>query len=339
MSALPSIAVVVLNYNTIDLLKEYLPLLVKSCVGKADIYVTDNASTDGSAEWLKNRSDIKMITLEKNYGYAGGYNRALKQIKSDYYVLINSDVEVTPGWLDNLVEPLNRDASIAAVQPKILMLKDKYAFEYAGAGGGLLDKWGYPFCRGRIFDTLEGDRGQYDDETEIFWATGACFAIRSSLFHKADGFDEDFFAHMEEIDLCWRLQHMGYKVWYNGKSAVYHLGGGTLKMGSHRKYFLNYRNNLAMLTKNYPGAWFRIILWKMVLDGLSAFNFLFAGKVSVFLAVIKAHFAYWSRFGYWMDKRRSIRRTKGKNILYPKSIVWQYFALGKVDYAELIKDH
>lgn len=335
MSSLPSIAVVVLNYNTLDLLKEYLPILLESCRDKAQVVVADNASTDGSVEWLRGVRDIKLITLDKNHGYAGGYNRALKQVKADHYVLINSDVEVSEGWLEKLIEPLEQDPSIAAVQPKILMLKDKYAFEYAGAGGGLLDKWGYPFCRGRIFDTLEGDRGQYDDERAIFWATGACFAIRASLFHKAEGFDEDFFAHMEEIDLCWRLQHMGYKIWYTGKSAVYHLGGGTLKMGSHRKYYLNYRNNLAMLTKNYPGSWFRMILWKMVLDGLSALNFLFAGKVSVFTAVIQAHFAYWSRLGYWMDKRRSIKRTKGADILYPKSIVWQYFALGKVDFVAL----
>lgn len=332
------LAIVILNYNGKEFLEHYLSSVKEYLEAETELILVDNASTDGSAAWLiENHPDIRLISLEKNFGYAGGYNRALEEIQAEYYLLLNSDVEVTQDWTKPLLERMESHPKIAALQPKIKAYEDIRRFEYAGASGGLMDKWGYPFCRGRIFDEIELDLGQYDDAKQIFWATGAAFMIRAELFHQAGGFDDRFFAHMEEIDLCWRLQHMGYEIWVEPKSEVFHLGGGTLQNGSALKYYLNYRNNLAMLTKNLNSkSWFLLILWKMLLDGISALNFFVGGKAFVLKQVLKAHFAYWKDFGHWRKERKKIERSLADSALFQKSVVWEYFAKKKRTYQDLI---
>ena len=337
MNQQASVAVVILNFNTRELLEKFLPSVEASTYKNFKIVVADNASSDDSVAWLRaNKPNIELIELDENHGYAGGYNRALEEVLADYYVLLNSDVEVEADWLEALVARAEDDAKIAAIQPKIRAYKDKSSFEYAGASGGFLDLWGYPFCRGRIFDELEGDTGQYDEAIPVFWATGASLFIRSDAFHASGGFDENFFAHMEEIDLCWRLQHLGYSLWVEPKSTVYHLGGGTLNTSSARKYYLNYRNNLAMLTKNLNSKfWFVKILWKMVLDGVSAINFLLGGRADVFVAIIKAHLSFWKRLRYWIEMRKVQHRSLSDSALYPHSIVRAYFLQNRRKYSEL----
>ena len=235
-------AVVILNYNGEKFLREFLPVVIKLS-GNAKIVVADNGSTDLSVELLKQKfPTVELIRLDNNYGFCGGYNRALKQVEAEYYVLLNSDVEVTPEWLEPLVALLDSSSDIAAAQPKVLSYNDKDHFEYAGAAGGFMDSLGYPFCRGRLFDITEKDTGQYNDTREVFWATGACLIIRSAVYHKLGGLDEDFFAHMEEIDLCWKVQRAGHKVYYCGTSHVFHVGGGTLSKSNPRKTYYNLRN-------------------------------------------------------------------------------------------------
>lgn len=335
----PKVAIVILNYNTRALLERFLDGVLATEYANKEVWVVDNASTDDSVAYVKQHhaESTKLLVYPENYGYAGGYNWALDQIEADFYVLLNSDVLVPAGWLKPLVEMAITDKSIGAIQPKILDAKQPELFEYAGASGGYLDKWGYPFCRGRIFDTLEEDQGQYDEPQEVFWATGACMFVRAEAFHNAGKLDADFFAHMEEIDLCWRMQRMGYRVMVQPRSAVFHVGGGTLAEGSDRKYFLNFRNNLVLIAKNHSSSfWFFIILWRMVLDGISAFKFLLEGKGSVFFTIIKAHFAFWGKFYTTLGKRRQVKTLgKGYVSLYPKSIVWQYFAKGKKVFSEL----
>lgn len=332
-----SIAVVILNYNTRELLEKFLPSVEASSYANMKLYVADNASTDDSVAWLKqNKAEIELILLDKNYGYAGGYNRALKDICAEYYVLLNSDVEVSPNWLEPMLALAETDHRICAIQPKILSYKNKSVFEYAGASGGFVDKWGYPFCRGRIFDEIEEDKGQYNNVARIFWASGACLFIRSSAFHECGGFDERFFAHMEEIDMAWRLQHKGYTLMVQPESVVYHLGGGTLSTSSAKKYYLNYRNNLAMLTKNLKSrTWFVTLLWKMVLDGISAINFLIGGRADVFFAVIKGHMHFWLKLPEWYRARKALKRSVNDKILYKKSIVWYYFIKRQRSYSTL----
>lgn len=248
------LAVVILNYNTEKLLEEFLPSVVKFSSG-CEIVFADNGSTDGSVEYVRIRfPQIRTLSLGCNYGFTGGYNRALKEVEADYYCLLNSDVEVTENWTRRPLELLERNPDIAACQPKLLSYRDKTRFEYAGAAGGYIDKYGYPFCAGRIFEHTEQDLGQYDTEREVFWASGAALFIRSGLYHRLGGLDEDFFAHMEEIDLCWRLKNAGYTIYYTPQSVVYHLGGGTLSQLSPRKTYFNFRNSLLMLTKNLPDA-------------------------------------------------------------------------------------
>jgi len=289
----PVVAVVILNYNGKKLLQQFIPSVIELSAG-ADIYLADNASTDNSLAYIeKEYPQVKRIALKQNYGFAQGYNEAFKQVQADYFVLVNSDVEVTANWIEPVIELMQKDLSVAACQPKVLSYNEKDTFEYAGSCGGFIDKYGYPFCRGRIFNELEKDNGQYNNTVEIFWATGACMFVRASVYNELGGFDGSYFAHMEEIDLCWRMKNTGHKIMAVPSSVVYHLGGGTLNKISPRKTFLNFRNNLITLTKNYPtGNWFFVLLARLFLDGIAGFKFLLEGKPLQLWAVIKAHFAY-----------------------------------------------
>ena len=289
-----------------------------------EIIVADNASTDDSVVYIEeNHPRIHIIKLDENYGFAEGYNKALRQVDADYYVLLNTDVEVTAGWLQPMLDMMRQKPDIAACMPKIRSAADRASFEHAGAAGGFIDKYGYAFCRGRVFHTVEKDNGQYDAETEIFWATGACCMIRAKLFHEMGGFDDNFFAHMEEIDLCWRLKNAGYTIWYTPRSVVYHIGGGMLPQSSPFKTFLNYRNNLLMMYKNLPtNCHKRILFIRMTLDWISALHSLLKGDVSVLKAVGKAHKSY-----------RKLRNRKSGVMTYPScvyrgSVAYWYFIRG-----------
>jgi hypothetical protein len=307
-------AIVILNHNGEKLLPQFLPSVVQYS-NTAEIIVADNASTDQSIPFLrKEYPAIRLILLDQNYGFCGGYNRALSQVDADYFVLLNSDVEVTEGWLDPMIELLDNDERIAAVQPKILSYTNRNKFEHAGAGGGLIDSLGYPFCRGRIFDQVESDSGQYDDVTEIFWATGACMIIRAETFRRFDGFDDDFFAHMEEIDLCWKIHRVGQKVCYYGKSTVYHVGAGTLEYGNPRKVFLNFRNGLSMVYKHWS-RW--ELMYKLptrvALDWVAAAAYLVKGQPQSCGAVFRAHYRFLRNLGGDRKKRQKIQKTPRYN--------------------------
>lgn len=327
----PGIAVVILNWNGISLLREFLPgVLHHTPQEKAEIYVADNGSTDESTAWLReNHPRVKVIELKQNHGFSKGYNLALQQIDARYYVLINSDIEVTPNWLDPCIRRLEEDQEVAAVQPKILSHTKRSEFEYAGAAGGYIDRWGYPFCRGRILYVTEKDNGQYDQPVSVLWATGACLFIRSDAFHKAGGFDDDFFAHMEEIDLCWRLKNQGWKIGVEPAATVYHLGGATLSYQSPRKVYLNFRNNLWMLMKNLPsGRLAAVMLVRMILDGVAAIHFLLTGKTEAFVAVWKAHMAFYSTLGRFLGKRRELLKKAVKRNhpeIFRGSMVYRFY--------------
>ncbi|MDR0420364.1 MAG: glycosyltransferase family 2 protein [Prevotellaceae bacterium] len=329
------VAVVILNWNGRKILEEFLPSVVKNTVcEQTKIIIADNGSTDDSLDFLSQKfPDTEQIILDKNYGFAGGYNRALEKINAKYFVLLNSDVEVTENWLSPLVSYLDENDNVAACMPKILSYRQKTHFEYAGAAGGFIDKYGYPFCRGRILNNLEIDERQYDTPTDVFWTTGACMIIRSEIYNKLKGFDEYFFAHMEEIDLCWRIQHAGYSLACIPKSTVFHLGGGTLDMNNPKKTYLNFRNNLFMLAKNLPEKNFkRTIFMRLILDFLSATVFLISLKCAHFAAVVKAHFHFYKSIKTLKRKRREIlmfsKVAKVSNI-YGKSIVLKFFKSGK----------
>lgn len=331
------LAIVILNWNGAALLKKYLPS-VQLYSKDAEIYVIDNASTDNSIAVLKNEfPDINIIVNDENYGFAGGYNIGLKSVKADYYCLLNSDVEVTPNWLAPIINGFNTIPNVTIIQPKILDLKKKGSFEYAGAAGGFIDKLGYPFCRGRIFQALEEDKGQYDDIHEIFWATGACMFIKSDVFWELNGFDTDYFAHQEEVDLCWRAKNNGHKVYYVGESKVYHLGGSTLSNMNPKKTFLNFRNSLYSITKNLPRRKaFPIIFYRLVLDGIAAVRFLFQLKPKHFLAIFKAHLSFYANFSKMYKKRE-----KANFILkyyLTTSIVWAHFVHQINNFNILVKD-
>jgi GT2 family glycosyltransferase len=333
------VAIVILNYNGRGLLEKFLPSVLLSTYSNLEVIVADNASTDDSVAFLKNQYPaIRVIGLDKNYGFASGYTEALKQVQGDYYVLLNSDVEVEEGWIEPIIKLMDEDASIGVCQPKILSYANKNLFEYAGAAGGWLDCLGYPFARGRIFDWCEEDHGQYNQTQEVFWASGAAMFVRASLFFKVGGFDPYFFAHMEEIDFCWRVQLAGYKVYSCPKSVVYHVGGGTLPKGNMRKVFLNFRNNLIMLAKNLPTA---EAVWKIpfrfVLDGISAWKSLFSGERIYFLAVMEAHggFVKWLIFKRKLSVFPQGRRAK-LNGWFKHSVVWQHFVKGKQTFAEIV---
>lgn len=317
------IAVVILNWNGVKLLEKFLPSVV-SFSNEAQIYLADNASSDNSVAFVKDKyPTVKIIQNDANYGFAQGYNSALQQVEEDYYCLLNSDVEVTSNWLSPILSIFESDQETAIIQPKILDFKNKEFFEYAGAAGGFIDKYGYPFCRGRIFDTIEKDQRQYDDERDLFWASGACFFIRKEIFRKLNGFDADFFAHQEEIDLCWRAFNLGFKSKYTYKSTVYHVGGATLNEGNPKKTYLNFRNSLIMLLKNLPkNKILSVLLIRMVLDGLAGMQFLLKGKRKHFVAILKAHFSFYALVFNTLKKRESLQK---QHYFLTKSIVYIYF--------------
>ncbi len=335
-------AIVILNYNTVELLEKFLPKVIATSATFADIIVADNASKDGSAEYVKkNFPNVQVLTSTVNYGFAGGYNYFLQQTNYEFVLLLNTDVEVTDNWLQPMLNKMESDESIAAIQPKIKYYHDKEAFEFAGAAGGYIDYLGFPFCRGRVFETMENDNHQYDDSCEIFWATGACMLVRKKVFDELGGFDPDFFAHMEEIDLCWRMQNAGYKIYYEGSSTVYHMGGGTLSTGNPRKTHLNFRNNLLMLHKNLPKKSLnRILLFKMVLDGVAAMMFLFRNGIPHFMAVVNAHMYFYKN----IENRKAIRaktqaqiKLHNTNNIFQKSVVMQYYIGGKKLFSKLVR--
>jgi len=327
-------AIAILNYNGIEFLKRFLPTLITNSKGYP-IYIGDNASTDGSVEFIKKEfPEILLIELATNYGYSKGYNLLLKKINSDYVALINSDIEVTPNWLKPLIDELELDDNLAAIQPKIRSFANKEYFEYAGAAGGFIDKLGYPFCRGRIFDTLEKDEGQYDNPIEIQWASGACFVVRKSAFDLVGGFDDDFFAHMEEIDLCWRLSSNNYTILYSPKSTVYHVGGGTLSYESPFKTYLNFRNGLYLMLKNLPTQQLsKIMMGRVLLDWLSVFYFLAQGKWQQSKVILKAHLDVLKNRKYFLAKRKP--ETSKTSFTKSYSIVWKYFIKRVKMYSDL----
>ena len=328
------VAVIILNWNGEKLLREFLPSVVKNT--NADlgrVVVVDNHSTDGSWGCLEQEfPDVERVLFEDNFGFAGGYNRAIEMIEAEYVVLLNSDVEVAPGWLEPLVAVLDRDERVAAVQPKILAYRDKKKFEYAGAAGGYIDYLGFPFCRGRVMDTTEQDDGQYDDEVDVFWATGASLCIRRDVYRVAGGLDEAFFAHMEEIDLCWRLKNGGYALKVVPSSVVYHLGGGSLPMNHPRKLFLNYRNNLLMLHKNLCAKQRKKIFFaRVLLDTMAGGLFLLKGQWSNTRSVIRAYKAFREMRKVYPVPERSVSLSG----IYPRSIVLDYFLRGKKKFSDL----
>jgi len=327
------LAIIILNWNGQKLLEQFLPSVIKYSEG-ADIYVADNASTDGSIDFIKSKyPKIKIIHNKENGGYAKGYNDALKFVEADVFCLLNSDIEVTKYWLNPIINAFNKYPNTKIIQPKILDFKKKNHFEYAGAAGGFIDKYGYPYCRGRLFETLEKDDGQYNDITEIFWATGACLFIKSDVFKTLKGFDEYFFAHMEEIDLCWRAKNLGYSIKFVGNSEVYHVGGATLKKTNPKKTYLNFRNSLFTLTKNANGFLLGKILIRLILDGIVAIKFLLEFKPKNALAILKAHFSFYNSIERLLKQRKSI---KTKNKYYSKtSIVFDYFIKRKTKYKNL----
>ena len=337
------VAIAILNWNGKPLLEKFLPYVLKNIPAYAEVFVIDNASSDDSVKFISaSFPSVKIIQNDKNYGFAKGYNEGLKKITADYFVLLNSDVQVTPHWIEPIVGLMESDKTIAACQPKLLNYNVRNEFEYAGGGGGYIDKWGYPFCRGRIFNSFEKDNGQYNDIREVFWASGACLFIRASVYNEAGGLDEDFFAHMEEIDLCWRIRNLGYKIIYCPDSMVYHVGAGTLAKMNPQKTYYNFRNNLLMLCKNHaPGLLRTKLLLRGIFDGLAGIKFLFAGDVAHFFAVIRAHFSFYSMLGKTLKKRKAIRKNIKRyatNCVYRKSIVWEYFVNGKKKFSELDKN-
>ncbi|POS01966.1 hypothetical protein Q361_10628 [Flavobacterium croceum DSM 17960] len=323
MTNLNKIAVVILNWNGAELLKKFLPKVIQYSE-QATIYVADNASTDDSIQVITELfPSVKIIINNQNYGFAKGYNEALKDVQEPYYCLLNSDVEVTENWLSPILTIFENESQTSIIQPKILDYKNKSYFEYAGAAGGFIDKFGYPYCRGRIFDTVEKDTNQYNDEAEIFWASGACFFIRKETYQQLKGFDDDFFAHQEEIDLCWRAFNNEKKIKYTSKSIVFHVGGATLDKANPKKTYLNFRNSLLMLTKNLPThQLIPIIFTRLILDGIAGVQFIAQGKLRHCLAIIKAHFVFYSKLFSFLEKRS---RVQNSNYYQSKSILYQYF--------------
>ena len=317
------LAIVILNWNGKNWLEKFLPNVIEHSEN-ATIYVIDNSSTDDSVSFLKqNFSEIKIVHNQENYGFAGGYNEGLKKIQHEFYCLLNSDVEVTDNWLTPIQNIFENDPQIAAVQPKILDFNRRNYFEFAGAAGGFLDNLGYPYCRGRIFENIEEDHGQYNDEVEIFWASGCCFFIRSENFWAQNGFDARFFAHQEEIDLCWRLKNSGKKIFYTGKSTVYHVGGGTLNKQSPQKTFLNMRNNLSMILKNTPLlSGILLVLFRMILDGFAGIYFGYKNGLPHFWAVIRAHFSF---YGQIPETLRLRQKNQIKDFYEAKWLVFKNF--------------
>ncbi len=333
-------AVIILNWNGRSFLEQFLPAVVQHNPSWSEVIVADNASADDSVEWVKkNFPGVRIVRNAVNGGFAKGYNDALREVDAEYFVLLNSDVEVTPGWMEPVIALMDSDVSVAACQPKIRSWHDRDKFEYAGAAGGFIDKWGFPFCRGRIFDSYETDSGQYDDSREVFWATGAALFVRATAWKEAGGLDEDFFAHMEEIDLCWRLRNRGWKVMYCGQSVVFHVGGGTLSKQSPKKTFLNFRNNLVLLLKNHAPGWLLVkIFLRMVIDGIASVRFVLAGDFAHGWAVQHAHFSFYGRLGKTIRKRKQLKKEITRyatSCIYEKNIVAEYFLRGKKKFSDL----
>ena len=341
MTEQPSVAIVILNWNGRRYLRQFLPFVLATTYANRRIIVADNASTDDSVIYAQDHfPHVEVLSMSKNFGFAKGYNEALKKVQADYYVLLNSDVEVSPGWLEPIIELLKAEEKRAACQPKVLSYHDKKLFEYAGAAGGWIDSLGYPFARGRVFETCEEDLGQYDQVEEVFWTTGAAMVIKSKCFHQVGGFDDYFFAHMEEIDLCWRLQLAGFKLYCCPQSVVYHVGGGTLPKGASKKTYLNYRNNQIMLAKNLPflEKWWKIP-FRMALDQVAALKSLLSGDPGYLRAVVRAHLA----FVYWVlfIPKRPVKRKRTLKYLsgvYNGNLIIDYFLRKKRFFREIVKN-
>ncbi len=321
-----NLAIVILNWNGKNWLEKFLPSVIQYAQN-AEVYVIDNCSSDDSIKLLQTQfPTVKIVLNNKNYGFAGGYNEGLRSIRAEFYCLLNSDVEVTENWIDPVLNLFKTDSKIAAIQPKILSFNNHNYFEFAGAGGGLIDNLGYPYCRGRVFDDVEEDKGQYDDEAEIFWASGCCLFIRAKDFWEQNGFDARFFAHQEEIDLCWRLKNSGKKIYYTGKSKVYHVGGGTLNKQSPQKTFLNIRNNLSMMLKNLP---FPNLIWvlfsRMILDGVASFYFAYKNGISHLWAVLRGHYGFYAHIpGTWKLRKEN----QMKKYYQTKWLIFKHFLGG-----------
>ncbi len=334
------VAVVILNYNGKRYLEQFLPSVV-AYTSEVKIIVADNGSTDDSIAFVfEQYPDVEVIAMRQNTGFSTGYNLALQQVEAEYYVLLNSDIEVSPQWLAPLLNLMEANPRIAACQPKVKSFHAKNKFEHAGAGGGFIDIFGFPFCRGRILDITEEDFGQYNDNKEVFWTSGACMIIRAKLYHELGGLDDDFFAHMEEIDLCWRLKNAGYLLFYCGESEVFHVGGGTLSYQSPKKLYLNFRNSLVMLVKNTP---FPAVLWltffRMLIDGIGGVWFLYIGNWRSFYAVLQAHFYFYQHFFDILKKRkkaRSLAKIDAHSQIFKGSIIWEYFVKKKKKFSEII---
>ena len=330
-------AVVILNWNGKKMLERFLPSVTAHTQGDAEVIIADNGSTDDSLDFVRAQYPrLRIIELDKNYGFAGGYNRALQQVKADYYVLLNDDVEVTPGWIEPVVAQMQQHPDTAICQPKLLMYDQRDTFEYAGGAGGFLDKYGYPFCRGRMFTSLEQDNGQYNTPSEIFWASGAAMFVRADVWHQLGGLDDDFFAHMEEIDFCWRAKNAGYRVEYCPQSTVFHVGGGTLPKSNPRKTYLNFRNNMALLYKNLPKrrlAW--VMCSRIVLDYVAGFKFLMERKPKEFSAVVDAHKAFYKWLPQLKKKRQGLKQQSRVSGMYQGLLLIDYYLLGKKKYSDL----
>nr|WP_255695664.1 glycosyltransferase family 2 protein [Rhodohalobacter sp. 614A] len=334
-----SFSIIIVTWNALHHLQKFLPSVVESKYNNFEIIIANNASEDSTVDWIKNHyPNCRIVTFEDNYGYAGGNNRAVEHAKGDILVFLNNDAKPDTDWLIYLNEAFSKE-SVGVVQPKILSCEKPDYFEYAGAGGGYMDWMGYPFCRGRIMDHVEKDEGQYDEPTEIFWASGAAFAIRKELFLKTGGFDEDFEFHMEEIDLCWRCLRLGQKIEYAPKSVVYHLGGGSLAHGSPRKVFYNYRNSLAMLLKNLDRFVIPKLFFRLVLDGISGLRSLLIGKPAETLAIIQAHFSFYGKIPQTLRKRNKLRQISREPIpeylILNRLLIIEYFLKGKKTFNEL----
>jgi len=333
-------AVVILSYNGRKWHELFLPKIIEQAATGYDVIVADNASTDDTYQYLQeNFPTIKTVQIAVNHGFANGYAEALKQVKAKYYILLSSDFEVTDGWFPPLHRAMEAHPDMAACQPKIRYWREKELFEYAGAAGGFIDHWGYMFCRGRIFNDIEKDNGQYDDDIEVFWASGGCLVVRADLYHQLGGLDADLYAHMEEIDLCWRFKNAGYRIGAIGSSTVYHVGGSVISYGSPQKLYYNFRNNLVLLLKNERGA---KLLWlfplRLVLDGVAGLQMLLKGNFVGTYTILKAHFHFYGSLGKWLKRRReNKKRITHRNTtgIYPHSIVWQYFGKKKKTFPEL----
>lgn len=335
----PSVAVVILNWNGKAYLKQFLPGILLSEYDNLQIVVGDNASTDDSVSFLQeNFPTVKIIQNDQNYGFAGGYNKVLERVEADYFILLNSDVEVTPNWIKPVIDLMESDAQIAAAQPKIKWQLNKKQFEYAGAAGGYLDIYSFPFCRGRLFNVYELDNGQYNDKAEVFWASGAAFFIKSKCWQETGGLDADLFAHMEEIDLCWRLKNLNYKIMYCPDAEVFHVGGGTLQTENPFKTYLNFRNNLIIMQKNLPAsdAIFRITI-RMFIDFIAWWHFLLTGKPKFTMAVSKGHWHFLKSLSKTNKKRKAVQKAYNQHTgVYNNSVVWAFF-IKKIKYFSNLK--